>query len=449
MNHLGRTALVAVALVLLLRAPLPSAFGQIANNVKTAADVTAHRQTIDQFVNDNIKKLSGEDAGAQGDARDALVGAAVLSGTAALAGGGGQQPSPAYLDAYTQALDRALTPLANHPDMRVRLNAAIVTAKVADKANNDRLANAAIKFMNDKQPAVALWGVKAARPMLPTVLNIAGGQNPLAPALAQTVQRHALLANIITEVYDALTLNLFNVPSGQRPPPTTIRAAVPVMLRVYRMRVDGYAGGLPPDPSVDNIPAEWLAFQPVWSQMTPAQQLAAVQTIDDLLGLLGQHAELMSEDERTPMLPVFRRTGKALQAIADANNLPQVSAAAKVLQNVTTGTDGGDVRKATVALVDALKKAPQFATLKPAPEINILPPEPDVANTPEAGTGKGAPAPGATNGNARKAGGPEAAPAPGNTGTGAPAPAPAPNTGKAPAPPPLAPAPAPGPRAPK
>ena len=443
MNHLGRTALVAVAL-LVWRGP--SAFGQIPNNVKTATDVTANRPLIEQFINDNVKKLSGDEPGPQGDARDALVGAATLAGSSAVASGGaGQpQPSPAYLDAYTQALDRALVPLANNPDMRVRLNAAIVTAKVADKANNARLANAAVKFMNDKQPAVALWGVKAARAMMPSVVA-APGQNPITPALAQTVQRHAL-ANIIIEVYEALTLNLFNLPSGQRPPPNAIKAAIPEMLKVFRMRVDGYAGGLPPDPSVDNIPAEWLAFQPVWTQMTPAQQLATVQTISDLLGLLARQVELMSEDERTPVLPVFKRTGKALQAIADANNLPQVSAAAKVVQTISSGTDGGDVRKATDAVTAALKAAPQFAAIKPPPDI-VIAPEPDAATAPEPGTEKGgaekgAPekggaAPGASDGRARKAGGPEATPAAPQPQQGqGTTPAPAPPPGRAPAPPP-------------
>jgi hypothetical protein len=295
------------------------------------------------------------------------------------------------------------------------------------------LANAAIKFMNDKQPAVALWGVKAARPMLPAVLNLAGGQKPLAPALAQTVQRHALLSNIIIEVYEALTLNLFNVPSGQRPTPATIKGAIPVMLRVFRMRVDGYTGGLPVDPSVDNIPAEWLAFQPVWSQMTPAQQLETVQAISDLLGLLGQHAELMSGDERAPLLPVFRRTGKAIQVIGDSNNLPQVSAAAKAVQNISAGTEGSDVRKATDGVAAALKAAPQFGALKDAPQLAIAPPpEPDAgapAPASEPATGKGAPAP-----------------AP----SGGPAPAPATGTGKAPAPPVPAPGPAQAPaRAPR
>ena len=423
MNPLGRTALVALVVLSFSGAT----FGQIPNNVKTAPDVSANRQQIDDFVNTNAKKMASEDPKEQGDARDALIGGAVVTGNPAA----GQVPSPAYFDAYTQSVDKAVTPLAANPDMRVRLNAAIVIARVAEKANNDRLATAAIKFMNDKQPAVALWGVKAARPMLPAVLSLAGGQKPLAPALAQTVQRHALLSSIISEVYEALTLNLFNLPSGQRPAPATIKGAIPVMLRVFRMRVDGYTGGLPVDPSVDNIPAEWLSFQPVWSQMTPAQQLETVQAISDLLGLLGQHAEVMSGDERAPLLPVFRRTGKAIQVIGDSNNLPQVSAAAKAVQNISAGTEGSDVRKATDGVAAALKAAPQFASIKDPPQLNLAPPqEPDSATPAESSTGKGAAPP------ADKA--PPAPPAP-NTGksqvppAGA-TPAPAPAPGPAPAP---------------
>src|SRR5690349_9944921 len=249
--------------------------------------------------------------------------------------------------------------------MRVRLNAAITAARVAEKSGNGRLAATAVRFMNDKQPAVALWGVKAGRAMILSVLNTPG-QNPLTPAFSTTVQRHAL-NTIVSEVYEALTLDLFNVPANKRPPATAIKAAIPEMLKVFQMRVAGYVGGLPPDPSVDNTPAEWLAFQPVWSQMTPAQQLQTVQLISDLLGLLGQHAEIMSGDERAPLLAVFRRTGKALQVVGDSNNLPQVSAAAKAVQNISAGTEGSDVRKATDGRATALRAAAPFAALKTPP----------------------------------------------------------------------------------
>jgi hypothetical protein len=422
MNPLGRTALVALVVLSWCSA----AFGQIPNNVKTAPDVSANRQQIDDFVNTNAKKLASDDPKEQSEGRDALIGGATVSGNVA----GAQQPSPVYLDTYAQAIDKALAPLAANQDMRVRLNAAITAARVAEKSGNGRLAATAVRFMNDKQPAVALWGVKAGRAMLLSVLTTPG-QNPLTPAFSATVQRHAL-NTIVTEVYDALTLDLFNTQPNKRPPAAAIKAAIPEMLKVFRMRVNGYAAGLPPDPAVDNTPAEWLSFQPVWSQMTPAQQLETVQIISDLLALCGQHAELMSGDERAPLLPIFRRTGKALQVVGDSNNLAPVSAAAKAVQNISAGTEGGDVRKATDGVAAALKAAPQFASIKDPPQLNLAPPPEPEAAPADSSTGKGA-APPAD----------KAAPAPGP----GPGPAPAPGTGKAPAPPatPTGPGPAPAP----
>ena len=278
-----------------------------------------------------------------------------------------------FRSAYAGAVAKALMPLTGHEDMRVRLNAAIVNARVAERAGNTRLKDVTIKFINDKTSAVALWGVKAARGMLPAILAGANPTNdPLLTAMVQAVQRFGF-GPIVTEVYEALSLNV--IAANPKPPANVIKGAVPVMMQVYRTRVDAYGGGVPPDPGIDNVAAEFFGFSTVWQLLAPQQRTDAVQAMVDLLSLASQHAALMEGDERLPLLPVFKRTGSVLQVIGDAVKASALSNAAKEIQRISNGMDGTEVTQRSTALTAAARTA--FPGLKPSP--TLPPPPPDAA----------------------------------------------------------------------
>jgi hypothetical protein len=415
------------------------ALGQLNDAAKKNPNPDA--AAIQQWVDNAAKNLTNDDPEKQAKGRDDLSAGVVLSDAAA-------QASPQYLDAYAAAVAKALDPLTSHEDMRVRLNAAIANARVADRAGNTRLADVTVKFINDKTSAVALWGVKAARSMLPAALA-QGANHPIVAAMVNAVQRF-MVGPIITEVYDALALDVFRKP----PPANVIKASVPQMLRVYRMRVDAYAAAVPPDPAQDNTAAEFLSYAPVWQQMSAAQHTETVQAMCDLIGLVGQYAQLMEGEERQPLLPVFKRTGAALQVIGDTVKNGPISNAAKEVQRVSSGMDGTEIVQRTTALTDALQKG--FQGLKAPPKLQEPPAEGEAGGASPAPGAPGAPgtpgAPGATppaaNGKAPPAGGAaqpkSAAPASetdsaqtaSDTTKAAPAraPAPPPNTGNEPAP---------------
>jgi hypothetical protein len=386
MNRTGRLALVP--LVLLCSG---ATFGQITDAMKTAPNVDAG--AIQRFVDAAAKNLAGDDADKQSKAREDL------SNGVQLAAGNTTPLSPVFADAYAGAVAKALAPLTGHEDMRVRLNAAIVNARVAERVGNTRLKDVTGKFINDKTNAVALWGVKAARAMLPAILAGPNAANdPLLVAMVQAVQR-AHYGPIVTEVYEALGLNV--ITANPKPPPNVIKGAVPEMLQVLRSRVDDYAGGVPPDPGIDNTASEFFSFSTVWQQMTPQQRTDAVQAMTDLLALAGQHAALMEGEERQPLLTVFKRTGSALQVIGDAVKSSALSNAAKEIQRVSTGMDGTEVSTRSTALAAAARTA--FPGLKPAPTLPVAPPDAAEATgtpadqAPADKEGK-APAPGATTG---------------------------------------------------
>lgn len=353
MNRTGRLALVPAMVLLYCGAT----FGQVITDASKKAP-NPDNAAIQAYVDAAVKNLASDDADKQATGRDNLAkGVEVADPTA--------QASPQYLDAYAAAVSKALMPLTQHEDMRVRLNAAIANARVAERAGNDRLADVTIRFINDKTEAVALWGVKAARAMLPTALG-KGGNNPVVAALVAAAQKF-MFGPIVAEVYDALGLNVLNPQS--RPQPNAIKAAVPQMLKVFRLRVGSYGASVPPDPAIDNVASEFLSFGPVWQQMNPAQRVEALQTMADLISFAGQYAQLMEGDERQALLPVFKRTGAALQVIGDSTKNAPVSNAAREVQRVSTGMDGTEIVERTAAVTDALRQA--FPGVKPSPKLQL------------------------------------------------------------------------------
>ena len=373
MNRLCRPALVPPLGFLLLSVVFAGpASGQLTNAIKQAPDIAPHRQTIQSYIDTHVKTLAGEDDEKRGTARERLI-----------EGVSSDSPlSPVYLDFYAGALNKALLPLAKHENMHVRLNAAVAAAKVAQKAENARLVEAAIAFMNDKSGAVALWGVKAARYMLPGIVQ-QGEKNQLTPAMFQAVQR-SITSPIVVEVYDALAMNVFD--PAQKPNPAALKVTIPEMVRVLRHRVGMYRFPPgPPEPSVDNVAAEFLLYTPVWQQMTPAQRTEVMQTIADLIGFAGQHAEVMLPEERGPLLPVFVRTGKAIQVVGEELKNKALADAAQSVQKISSQTDGAEIAKRTADVLTAMKSSPQFAKLKDTPKLELLPPDEGAA--PPEGTG--------------------------------------------------------------
>lgn len=364
MNCTGRLALVP-ALILLTSG---AAFGQLTDVVKKAAN--ADNAAIARYVDAAVKNLVVDDPDKQARGRDDLIKGVVLDEP-------GGQLSVVYLDAYAGAVAKALVPLTTHEDMRVRLNAAIANARIAERAGNTRLSDVTVRFINDKTLAVSLWGVKAARSMLPAALAAGGSNNPLLAAIFQAVQRFGY-GPIVSEVYDALSLNI--IPANPKPAPAVVKGAVPEILRVFRVRIDSYGGGVPPDPTIDNIASEFLSFGPVWQQMPNPQKIEAVQAMIDLLSYVAQHSQFIEGEDRQTLIPVFKRTGAALQVIGDASKNPPVSASARQVSQVTTATDGSEVVQRAGALSAALQKA--FPGVKPSPQLPPPPPEVEVPAAP-------------------------------------------------------------------
>ena len=75
---------------------------------------------------------------------------------------------------YTQEMNLAVVALLTKdppPRLRIRLNLAVMIEAVAQNAKTSQVEDAVIKLINDPTDVVALWGMKAARPVVAAMLT--------------------------------------------------------------------------------------------------------------------------------------------------------------------------------------------------------------------------------------------------------------------------------------
>src|SRR3954470_2111567 len=107
---------------------------------------------IKAFITGETSKLCAVNNNGLTSAREALI-------------DGAKGGSPAFLAKYAELLNAETRPIiANCQDMRGRLNAGIVVARVAELANNTKLERSVLALLDKNQPEpLKLWGIRAAR----------------------------------------------------------------------------------------------------------------------------------------------------------------------------------------------------------------------------------------------------------------------------------------------
>ena len=353
---------------------IPAATKAIAASAALKPQIPA----IQGFVAAAVTNLVSAPPAQQARARNALINEAMVNGL--------PNATPTYLDAYAQAVNTQLLPLAQHPSPRVRLNAAIVTADVARISNNIELAPAALAFMNDKSEAVVLWGMKAARWIIPAQLRVpVGGFNKnLADAIVPAVQKHSkghVAGAIVTEAYDALTLDVLDQQMFAKVMPQQVAQIAPYVLALLQSRVALYQKGVPPAPTADATGTRFLTDPKTWPTLGQ-QQVAAVQAMSDVIALAAQQAQTANAGDRIELALLVRQAGLAAATLAPAAQGTAIQQAANYNPAQATPQQVAAVAEGVKA---GLKATPQFANLKPAPAIVGNAPAPPPASAPTTG----------------------------------------------------------------
>lgn len=256
-RHRNRILLVVFCCPALLAL---SASGQINTKVQQESPLTADSQkAIATAIAGEVKAMVGGDA----KAREKLV-----SDTE----GHGVTASHDYQTQYASDLVKELTPLldAKNP-LRERLNAAIVIGRAAERllsaGVDDQFTPLVTTILQDKQPSLAIWGVKAAKYIVASTVQGGGNANPLQDQVIQTVKAFPEVGAIADEAYATFTLapltgNNANANVGQ-----LAGAVLPHLVQLIDFRASQYAAGaVPPSPVAVKTFSTFLAVtaSPAW-----------------------------------------------------------------------------------------------------------------------------------------------------------------------------------------
>lgn len=329
---------------------------------KAADNQQTHLAQIDQFVKEQVQRLLGEDPAARSSARDALIAQTM------------QNPSTpataAFLDAYAQKLNEALREIGKNPDLRARLNAAIVVAEVAEKSRNKRMEDVVVELINDPSDAVALWGMKASRSMLPIIVRnkLFLRDSKLIPALVPAVVKQKdRIAPIVQEAYEALRIGWFPriSPDARRKiTPEMINGVVPLMLDILDFRLGQYMTGIPDEPATENTATFFLTDSQIWKALSPADKTRTIQTLLNLLSLAAQQTAKAGPQEKAQLVAMIRGTAQAIQVVNPALKDPMKKAV-----EISPGMTSIVIQEIIKGIYPALIQIEPFKDLQPPPSI--------------------------------------------------------------------------------
>ena len=354
-NAIGAVAAVTLAggfLSITRAADLPQ-------SVREATSVDAYKDQINKYVSDQIARVKAGDK-SSGAAREELARQPETTQTVS--------PSSAFQSVYVSDVLADLGPMMSANDVPLRLNAAIIVCRMCDATKAPQLSQTAQKLMKDPSPAVALWGIKSASVLLPTILSVQFNlQNQqLTPSIVACVKDHGDVGAIIQEAYGAVGL-----PDQQPPLPTAgVQACIDAMNALLADRVGAWQAALPAAPSADRTPPIYLARNTIIQAMTPPEKLDAVQQMLDMLGVASQRASAMPASElRGQIYLVASAYAQALKVLMLTDNEANAAAAFDPLSRLPGAMQPAQITQAVSAALGAVRSLPAYTTLKDIPQV--------------------------------------------------------------------------------
>jgi hypothetical protein len=316
---------------------------------KNTPDATPFRAKIRQFIDGQLDKMSSDDASVLKAARDKLISESAATGS-----------SSSFFDVYTQELNSAVVALLAKdplPRLRIRLNLAVMIEAVAQNAKTNQVEGAVIKLINDPTDVVALWGMKAARPVVAAML--AGTPDPkdkLVLAILPAVKAHAKAGYVAAEAYPALIPGNVNA--------TTLAIILDPLIDILKFRTTLYLTGIPDDPEAETSVASFLSSKPVRDMISnnPQQEQQIMQALVDLISVAGQQAQTAAKADLEQINTTLLFVAQGLSIIANPGtqvvNLNQA-------MGITPRMPGPQVYLRTQQVYPNLKSA--FPNLTPPP----------------------------------------------------------------------------------
>jgi hypothetical protein len=333
-----------LSLVFLVALALLSCQGRaqsIPSSWKTAGDCEQYRAQITAAVKLKLPRLISEDGETAKYARNWFVEQVTAT----------QTPSASFMDVYADVVNNALENLVDPKlnggkpvSLRVRLNAAIVNAAIAQHTSNARQATATNTFLHDPSEAVVLWGIKAAKFELPTQLaQLAVMRKPdLVAGIIDAVRAHPDSGAIADEAFIALSLDvtdrdLRNTSSD------AISGLIPQLIDLAKFRISLFADASPPDLFADGYAVVFLTRTKVWDLETADQQQKVMELLYSYLEASTKLLLNPASTNHDELLNLIRQVGRAFEAIADVKADPALKKAAELTVAIGPETKSDDI----------------------------------------------------------------------------------------------------------
>ncbi len=329
----------------------PSAVPGISTDSKGSPAISPPQKLeIDSFVRAEVQILLTGPATDQQKARDRLIKEAP---------GAANGITAQYLDSYANSIDQqVLAALKTQPGLRVRLNLAIVSARVAEATNSSQQAASVEALLNDPAEAVVLWGMKTAKFILPTMLQVQVGKNTLLPLMVTVALKYP--GPVLDEAYQGLTLNPLNVaqPKNAAAARAQITAVIDTLQNLLSQRNAQWAAGVPKEPTLDTQATSFLIIVAVWNDQTPAQQRQTLQLMHDLLDS-AQNAYGNAADKRD-LYDLITKVVSGFSVVGSTLNDATLTEAVKEAKKITPTTPAPQVAAACKSLLSAVEALPQM-----------------------------------------------------------------------------------------
>jgi hypothetical protein len=309
------------------------------------------------FIDKQVADLASEDPTTQKLARDTLIyDIEAHSGAAA---------TSQYQTEYASDLGPALVPLLKSKSLRTRINAGVVATEVAsriihtDGASASGLTPAVLAMLADPQPAVVLWGVKAAKFVMATDILYGGKPAPIAKELVKAVETHGDSGPIVEEAFASLTFEQIKQKNDAQTGPQFVAGAasiIPDLLDLIAWRGKQYSdtGGNTPSPLADR-PATVFLSVTAFNVMhgNPALQERALKVMGEAT-CMRLHA--MANGNSTPgLLDMARADGYAFESLGQELPSADVQKAGKSIAELSQNADLTRISKLCDDLAAALK----------------------------------------------------------------------------------------------
>ncbi|HEY0009007.1 MAG TPA: hypothetical protein VGB55_09820 [Tepidisphaeraceae bacterium] len=337
----------------------PAAFAaDLPPDVRTAGNAESLRGAIDEYVKKQVARLNDPDPKVSSAARDELWRQTEPTPVV--------QPSASFQLIYVNSVLNSIAPVLKDADVAKRLNGAIIISKLAISTRSNSLQATVTQLLNDPSPAIALWSIKAAGAILPTVLNLQMGaaNQQLTRGIVTAAGRHTA-GPIIVESYRALDQSQVQPPL----PPASLNIGTLAMLDVLDSRIKQYVTGVPADPHVDREPMLYLGRSQVYQAAAPNDRLRIVQTMFNMMSASGERAAEMPRGElRDRMFDVTENAAGALQVQMNLSGNTAAAAAFNPLVRARSMAPNA-IAPAVATALKTVQNAAAFKSLATPPAV--------------------------------------------------------------------------------